>query len=152
MVVVLGHEAMRVGQALGARPYESVHVDPAAQMYDSLRAGLNRAQRIDLLADFLIQPADHPEVAPATLKSLLREAAAHPGRAVMPEHAGQGGHPVLIPAQLVGCLLQHEGPGGLRQYWVDHPQDCLRLPVDDRSVTRDIDTPEDYQRGRKGFR
>ncbi len=146
MVVVLGHEATPVEQALGSRPHETVLVDPNAPMYTSLRAGMLAAQRISLEASFLVHPADHPEVPRATLDKLLRQADANSNRAVMPEYAGRGGHPVFIPARFASRLLRYEGHGGLRQYWADHPDDCLRLPVDDPAITLDIDTPDDYRR------
>jgi molybdenum cofactor cytidylyltransferase len=142
MIVVLGHEAQAVAAALGARPFHQVLGDPDAAMSESIRAGLEAALRIDPRATVVLQPGDHPAVAEETLRALIAAAAAQPDYAVMPEHGGQGGHPVLIPPSVVGEVLRADFSGGLRQFWRIHPELCVRLPVDDPRVVRDVDTPE----------
>jgi molybdenum cofactor cytidylyltransferase len=110
-------------------------------MFESLRAGLRVAQHVDKDADVLLHLADHPEVASATLEAILAARAQFHNQALMPEYEGCGGHPVLIPAQLVADLISAPGNGGLRQYWLDHPQICRRLPVNDPGVIQDVDWP-----------
>ena len=39
----------------------------------------------------------------------------------------------------------YEGPGGLRQFWIDHADRCVRRKVDDPGVVFDLDTPGDYE-------
>lgn len=151
MVVVLGRDAEAVRDSLGDREYLHVESDSDAEMFASVCAGLEAARRVNPHAEVLLQPGDHPEVRRATLDALIQAAGdppdGCPGRAVMPQFDGQGGHPVLIPAMLTGTILGYNGPGGLRQFWVDRPRLCLRLPVDDPAVVRDIDTPKDYRDG-----
>ncbi len=155
MVVVLGHEAEAVGEALGDRDYMRAISDPDEEMFHSVRAGLEAAQRMDPGASVLLQPGDHPEVHCATLEALIQAFDAlnqtsqgeQPAYAVMPEFQGRGGHPVLIPALLVASILRYNGEGGLRQFWVDRPQLCWRVPVDDLSVVLDLDRPADYRSG-----
>src|SRR3954468_6219768 len=67
MVVVLGHAIDEVAAALGARAFHQAESDPHAPMFDSIRAGLRRAQRLNPTAAILLQPGDHPEVALSTL-------------------------------------------------------------------------------------
>ncbi len=147
MVVVVGHEADLVLGALGERAFQSVRVSADAEMIASVKAGLSAAVAIHPTADVLLQPADHPEVRRETIELLLRTSAEQAGRAVMPEHEGRGGHPVVIPAELVYSILDFAGAGGLRQFWLDHPDDCVRLPVDDPGVILDLDVPSDYGAG-----
>jgi molybdenum cofactor cytidylyltransferase len=144
MVVVVGHEAQQVSTALDGRIFEACEVDPDAEMLASVKAGLATARRIHSTADVLLHPADHPEVRRDTIESLVRESAAHPTRAVMPEYAGQGGHPALIPAAMVARILDFAEPGGLRQFWQNNIAECVRLPVDDPGVVLDLDTQADY--------
>ncbi len=144
MIVVLGHEAEAVAAALAPRRFEAVPADADAPMYESIRAGLGAARRLDARASALLHPADHPQVDPATLRTVIDTAARNPGRAIMPVYGGAGGHPVLIPADLIDHLLAFAGEGGLRRYWQDHPDDCIRLAVDDPFVVRDLDTPDDW--------
>ena len=145
MVVVIGHEAEGVLAALGERTFESVRVDPAVEMLTSVKAGLATARSIHPTADVLLHLADHPEVKRETIESLVRASAQQPDRAVMPELDGRGGHPVVIPADLVSNILDFQDAGGLRQFWLENADRCVRLPLDDPGVLLDVDTPSDYQ-------
>ncbi len=144
VVVPAGDEALAAAivVALGDRRFRQA-VPEGDEMIDSVRAGLLAARAIDHDADVLLQPADHPDVAPGTLAALLA------GRsdddiAVIPEHDGRGGHPVIIPAGVFGDILSYDGPGGVRRFWQDHPDRCRRLQVDDPAVVHDVDTPDQY--------
>jgi molybdenum cofactor cytidylyltransferase len=144
MVVVVGYEADAVVAALGERLFQSVRVDPDAEMLASVKAGLATARAIHPTADVLLYPADHPNVEPETIEQLIRASAEFTGRAVMPEFAGKGGHPAIIPAGLVPNILDFSESGGLRQFWLDHANRCVRVPVEDAGVVLDMDTPADY--------
>ncbi|GAG35708.1 unnamed protein product, partial [marine sediment metagenome] len=56
-------------------------------------------------------------------------------------------HPALIPTAIIDELLAFPGRGGLRQFWIEHPERCLRIPTDDPGVIFDVDTPSDYDLG-----
>jgi molybdenum cofactor cytidylyltransferase len=144
MVVVLGHEADAVAAALANRPFHSVLSDPDAALFDSIRAGLRRAQSLNAAACVLLHPADHPEVSPNTLDAMLTANSQTPDVAIVPEFAGRGGHPVLLPPTLVRRLLDETCPAGLGQFWRDHPQLCRRIALDDPNVVRDVDVPTDF--------
>jgi molybdenum cofactor cytidylyltransferase len=143
MVVVVGHEAEAVLAALGGRRFQSVRSDPQAPMFDSIRAGLQVAQAIDPAADVVLQPGDHPEVAPTTLTILTDWLLQRPEQAIIPEYQGRGGHPILIPPPVAMIVLRTECPEGLGQFWATHPELCHRVPVADATVVRDIDTMAD---------
>jgi len=143
MVIVLGHESAAVTVALGERSFHRTLSDPDDPMFESIRAGLKAARRVDPRAAVVLQPGDHPDVSPKTLELLKATAETRPMRAIIPQLGDHGGHPVIIPADLVAQLTQTECPDGLGQFWLDHPQLCARVPVDDPGVVRDIDTPAD---------
>jgi molybdenum cofactor cytidylyltransferase len=143
MIVVVGHEAEAVIAALAPRSFRSVAGDPDAPMFESIRVGLTELQKIDEQATALLQPADHPRVAPDTVTALVNVSTQHHGRAVLPEYLGRGGHPILIPPFIVSQVLANGCPRGLAQFWADHPHLCCRLPVNDPTVIMDIDTPAD---------
>lgn len=149
MLVVLGHEVDRVVAALGPRTFARVSSNPDAPMFESIRAGLAACRDLDPTASVLLHPADHPFATPATLAALL--AAASPHAAVTPRHQGKGGHPVLIPPQVRDRVLTSEGEGGLRRFWLDHPDLRVHLDVDDPGITLDLDTPADYARLRESL-
>lgn len=142
MIVVVGHRAEEVIQLLEARKFRSVVGEPDAAMFHSLCLGLQLAQQLDPDATVVLHLGDHPRVNPATLEQMIQAAQAHPRRAVFPEYDGKGGHPALIPPEVVAEILTASTSGGLRQFWRDRPELCLRLPVDDRTVIADVDTPD----------
>jgi molybdenum cofactor cytidylyltransferase len=143
MIVVLGHDSDAVAAALGARPFHRTESDPLAPMFESIRAGLRLALRIDAAAAIVLQPGDHPEVAASTLNILANCSLARPTQTIIPEFAGRGGHPIIIPPHIAALLAKTECPAGLGQFWLDHPDVCRRVPIDDAKVVRDIDTPAD---------
>ena len=144
MVVMVGHESEKVISALEPRSFQAVHSDADLPMYESIRTGLQAIQRIAPGRAVLIHPADHPEVSATTLQKLIQSSAVHPHNAVCPHHEGRGGHPVLVGASLVPGLIRWSGTGGLRQFWLDDPETLVELPVEDATIVRDLDTPDDY--------
>jgi molybdenum cofactor cytidylyltransferase len=141
MIVVLGHRAEEAAAALGQRKFEIVTSDPDAQMIVSIKAGLRAAlsRRATPSGNILLQLGDHPALEPATLDMLLTVATENSDRAVILTYHGDGGHPVLIPAAIAEQILSAECPGGLRQFWLDDPELCLRIPVEDLSIILDLD-------------
>lgn len=145
MVIIVDHEADAVLAALGERMFYREVVGTARQpMFESIRIGMQMAKRIDQTADILLQPADQPEVRLDTLRALTSAAIERPDSAAMPQYRGRGGHPVVIPPNVATRVCAYGGHGGLRQFWLDHPELCIRLPVDDPGVVFDVDTQADY--------
>ena len=143
MIVVIGHDADAVSAALGDRRFHRAQSDPDVPMFRSIRAGLEVARGLDPAATVVLQPADHPEVARSTLAALTEKSLQYPHQAIIPEFASQGGHPILISPAVISRLLVSESPAGLGDFWISYPEYCVRIAVDDASVCRDIDTPED---------
>jgi molybdenum cofactor cytidylyltransferase len=143
MVVVLGHIADSVVEVLGDRRFHRAESDPDGPMFESIRAGLRIALLIDPSAAVVLQPCDHPAVAPTTLQRIIDEAIVRPHQAIIPQFASRGGHPALIPSSICHRLIRAECRDGLGQFWLDHPELCHRMPIDDPTVIRDVDTPAD---------
>ena len=143
MVVVLGHDADEVAAALGNRRFHRIESPPSAPMFDSIRTGLSKALSLASTASVILQPGDHPEVATSTLDMLLSRSLEFPAQAIIPEYTGRGGHPILIPHNIAALLLESECPDGLGKFWLEHPDLCHRVMIDDSKVVRDIDTPAD---------
>jgi molybdenum cofactor cytidylyltransferase len=143
MIVVVGHDADAVAAALGDREFRRVDCIPNLPMFESIRVGLRAARVIDSEATVVVQPGDQPEVARETLDRLIDWSLKQPVRAVIPQVGERGGHPVLIPARIAEILIEAECPDGLGDYWLAHPEHCVRIAVDDPSAVRDIDTRDD---------
>lgn len=110
-----------------------------SQMLDSLLLGLdaleNSCRRV------LISPADVPLVKAETVERIL----ALEGQFVRPTFQGEPGHPVLLARELIPVLRAYRGEGGLRGAIESSGVDFVELPVADRGVVLDSDTPEDYE-------
>ncbi len=88
---------------------------------------------------FFILPVDVPLVRPSTIAALIE---AYDGRIAYPCFEGERGHPPLIPAGLIPKILNHDGQGGLKSLLETCPS--LDVPVWDRGVLVDADTPGDF--------
>jgi len=146
MIVVVGAQGEAVANALTPRRFRIVQADPDAEMFESIRAGLSEARTCDHQAAVMLHPADQPAVRSQTVRMLVHEFGQSSKRAVMPEFEGRGGHPVIIPASMFEAILSYGKGGGLRQFWQQRPQRCLRIAVLDPCVRQDLDYPEDYER------
>jgi molybdenum cofactor cytidylyltransferase len=143
MVVVVGHEADVVAAALRERAVHRVESDPAKPMFESIRAGLRAALTLDENATIVLQPGDQPEVSTETLRTLIDWSLQRPERAIIPQIGARGGHPAVIPSQIARLLAQADCPQGLGEYWLLHPELCVRVPVNDPAALWDIDVPSD---------
>lgn len=176
VVIGAGAAAGVVRSALGpdrVAASEFIEGDGDAAMFESVRRGL-AAARSPLLRQVLLCPGDHVGVAKAPMSTLLDAASRErdgpraesesavrrgdvrapgrapgrpPVRAVVPEHNGRGGHPAVIPAELIERILGWSGVDGLAGFWRSAPELVLRIPVNDPLLLRDLDTPEQYARG-----
>jgi molybdenum cofactor cytidylyltransferase len=115
-------------------------------MFESIRAGLRAALSIDAAATVVLQRGDHPDVGAETLVALAVWSRKRPAQAIIPEYGGRGGHPVFIPATLASILIAADCPTGLGDFWLANPESCLRVPVADATVVRDVDTADDLKR------
>jgi len=126
--------------AAGSLPGEVVNPDPARGMLSSVQAGL-RALPQETEA-VLLWPVDHPLVSAATVRSLVDRFRVDAPPIVVPTLGGRRGHPALFAARVIPELLSADPSVGARAVVLAHA-DRVELPVADRGVVRDIDTPGD---------
>ena len=133
-----------------AKPYGArvaLNPDFRSGMLSSVQCGfrqlpLEAEAALVFLAD---QPAIKPYVAEALVKALR-----HTGRGIIiPVFDRRRGHPILISAQYRTEIESLDPEVGLRQLLDRHTEDILEEPVDDPTILRDLDTPEDYRRETK---
>lgn len=132
-------EADRLGLPVVVNP------DPDRGMASSVAVGFAAAaERWPEAEAALLWPVDHPYVDAATVTALLARADA--GRAVIPVHAGRGGHPSVFGRALWPDLAACAGaPAGARSVLEAHREATLRLEVADAAVTADVDTRTDLR-------
>lgn len=120
--------------------------EPESDMAGSARAALAAAG--SGAEAFLLCPADHPLVSPATIAALTASHADRPGRIVVPVHAGRNGHPTLFPRE---ALAELSVLSTLRDVVRRDADRVLRLEVPDPGILFDMDTPVDYERALARF-
>jgi molybdenum cofactor cytidylyltransferase len=118
--------------------------DPADGPISSLRVGLHALP--DTVAGCAWCPVDYPLVRPTTVSALLEAFERHPQAVIVPDFEGKTGHPVIFPRHLFAALNEPGLPDGARSVVRRAGVQVVRVPVDDRGVLVDIDTPEDLAR------
>jgi molybdenum cofactor cytidylyltransferase len=144
IVIVVGHRAADIRTHLDdSRLAFAINPDPNSAMSASIICGL---ELVNTKAPaFLIALVDHPAVEADTIRAII-DSWKRGAKLVQPEHAGRGGHPVLIDASFRRDLLNLDPNAGLRSFFEAHRKDVLRLAVESPYVARDMDTWEDYVR------
>jgi nicotine blue oxidoreductase len=131
-------------EAEGAGARTAVNPDPAAQQVDSLRVGLTALPASAAAA--VVLPVDFPHASPSVVKALIGAFRARGARIVRPVHGAAPGHPVLFARELWAELSDPGLEEGARDVVHRHRDEIEDVPVDDRGVIVDVDTPADFER------
>jgi len=144
-IVVVGHEAEKVSEALAGRPVTLVmNADYAKGMSTSLRAGLSAVD--PAAAGALILLGDQPFVSAALLDALIDRFARSEKRIVRPSVDGRPGNPVLVGATLFAELAGEQGDFGGRRVIERRADEVCMVPIDDPHELVDIDSPCGYEK------
>jgi molybdenum cofactor cytidylyltransferase len=142
VIVVTGHQASKLRDALGDRPVRYAH-NPQYEtgMASSIRVGLSALG--SQMHGALICLADMPAVGAPTLRALLG-AFEHSGREniCVPVVAGRRGNPVLWPRWAFVHLESLTGDVGGRVLLQAHAARVQTVPFEDDGVLRDLDTQQ----------
>jgi molybdenum cofactor cytidylyltransferase len=139
VIVITGHEAEGVAQALANLPIEFAH---AAAYAEGMSASLKAAVAAVPVScgGALICLGDMPYVDPDTLDRLARAYdPAGPHVAVVPVFQGERGNPALLGRAMFPDILALSGDQGARPLLAAAPDRVLEFAVDDPGSLRDID-------------
>ncbi|HEY1767648.1 MAG TPA: nucleotidyltransferase family protein [Terracidiphilus sp.] len=147
VVVVAGGNAenlLHVIETCGA----SMVRNPAPErgQFSSLQVGLRAALACGCDAA-MITPVDCPPLSATSLELLVGQfkKAVEQGRwAVAPESDGKRGHPVLAGRELIEAFLSAPVTGNAREVKRAHAQFFAYVPVPDRHLSAEMNTPEEY--------
>jgi len=95
----------------------------------------------------MIVLGDQPFVASATMDLLIAEYGRAQPCSAVPTYDGRRGNPVIIARSLFGELMELRGDVGFRAIAARHA--VLEVPVEDRGILLDVDTPADFVRERE---
>jgi molybdenum cofactor cytidylyltransferase len=113
-------------------------------MFTSVQAGVQAVVQGNYQKIF-VHPVDIPLVRPSTLRAILEGSRQQPGKIIYPVFKQKRGHPVLIPTVFAAGIATWHGEGGLKSYLARFNGDAVELPVADRFIHCDLDSPGDYQ-------
>ncbi len=129
-----------------------INDDEQSHMIDSVRMGIDaachgRVGRAMAPNDgFLILPADHPGIEVADIDRCIARFSTDATRIVIATHNQRRGHPMIFPASLAPFVKSDACDAGLNALPRTHADRVVTIPCGSPGVTRDIDTPDDYDR------
>jgi molybdenum cofactor cytidylyltransferase len=125
----------------------SVLTNPAPErgQFSSLQTGLqevpNRGRD-----SAMVTLVDRPPASAKTLQTLVDafQERGHEVWAVVPEHAGKHGHPILLGREMITAFLRAPATSNARDIEHAHQNRIHYVAVNDPLVTMNVDTPEEY--------
>lgn len=146
ITVVTGHQSREVKAMLKPLGVEIVHNKSykSGEMLSSIKTGLSAMPAH--IAAALIVLGDQPRLQPKTIYQVTSRYAEGDSDLIVPSFEMKRGHPVLIGRRYWGEILKLPEDGSLRDVMNAHPISYVN--VDNDSVLRDVDTPEDYRQER----
>ncbi|MEA4926539.1 MAG: NTP transferase domain-containing protein [Syntrophomonadaceae bacterium] len=145
IIVVAGYQGGEVAKKLQESDVTCVQNENfAAGMFTSVKKGVEALDAS--VSAFFMQPVDIPLVKEYTLESLQNQYQAGGKGIIYPGFGGRRGHPPLIDCKYREAILRSGGEGGLKRILEDFAGDSIDVPVFDKAVLMDMDTPEDFEK------
>ena len=142
IVVVTGHEADRIGEALAGAGVRLVH-NPAYRegLSGSIRAGL--AALPESAEAAIICLGDMPLIASSHVEKLVAAFDPAEGREICaPVFEGKRGNPVLFARRFFEEVAAVRGDVGARHLIGEYEEYVCEVAMDDRAVLVDVDSPQ----------
>jgi molybdenum cofactor cytidylyltransferase len=142
ILVVTGHMADEVSQALGGRPVRYVHAsDYANGLAESLKAGIAAVPPECSAA--IVCLGDMPLVTGRMIDRMLSTYDPDEGRLiVLPTFQGKQGNPTIWDRRFFPEILGISGDAGARSLVRLHAEAVAEVEIGDDAVLRDFDTAE----------
>ncbi len=93
----------------------------------------------------LVWHVDRPHISLATIQALLDRFRVGDAAIVIPTYKGRRGHPVIFSRVVFDELLRAPASEGARRVVRADPARVAEVPVSDRAVLEDINSPQAYQ-------
>jgi molybdenum cofactor cytidylyltransferase len=146
VVVVAGeNESSLVPVAYANGASIIVNPEPGRGQFSSLQVGLQEVLNRGRDAA-IVTLVDRPPASRATVQMLREtfESSTENVWAIVPEFGGKHGHPYVIGREMIEAFLQTPATGNAREIEHRHHDRIRYIPVDDRFVALNINTPEEY--------
>jgi molybdenum cofactor cytidylyltransferase len=147
VIVVAGKNAPSIAPTVYAAG-ASLVVNPATErgQFSSLQVGLQEVLNRGRDAA-MVTLVDRPPVGSATVQTLCEAFAVAVARwkwAVIPQYAGTHGHPIVLGREMIEAFLKAPATAIARDIEHQNAGHIEYVEVDDRLVTANINTPEEY--------
>ena len=153
IVVVSGAapDEVRAAAAPFSRRVRFAHnVDWRRGQLSSLLVGLNQAP-VESLEAILTALVDVPLVSPDTVRAVVHAWRRSRAAIVRPARGEEHGHPVIFDRAVFDELRITDSAVGAKAVVRAHAHEILNVPIEDPGAYFDVDTPEDYDRLRRGI-
>jgi molybdenum cofactor cytidylyltransferase len=146
VIVVVGKNREALESLVYANAaFLAVNPAPERGQFSSLQIGLQEVLKQGRDAA-LITLVDHPPPRHETLARLTDAFGNRPHQtwALIPEHQGTHGHPILIGREMIEAFLRAPATSNAREVEHAHQPNLSYFSIDDPRVTTNVDTPQDY--------
>jgi molybdenum cofactor cytidylyltransferase len=154
IMVVLGHNAAEMQRQISDLPVDWViNPDYKSGQLSSLTAAIRHiesaidAKEID---GILVHLVDHPYISAELVNLMIDRFYQTKKLIVVPRYGERRGHPVIFSRSIFPELLAAPPEEGAKTVVRAHRSETLELVTDDKGVTIDIDTPEEYRKHVEG--
>jgi molybdenum cofactor cytidylyltransferase len=154
IIVVLGHNASEMQRHLSDLPVDWVmNPNYKAGQLSSLTAAIGHiesgvdAEKVD---GILVHLVDHPYLSAELVNLMIDRFYQTKKLIVVPRYGERRGHPVIFSRSLFPELLAAPPEAGAKAIVHAHRSETLELVTEDKGVTIDIDTPEEYRKHIEG--
>ncbi len=113
------------------------------EMLTSIQYGLKTINSSSTAA--LIVLGDQPQIEKETVCRIIHAHQQSNDLIVIPSFSMRRGHPWLIPYPLISQFNQLQYPFNPRDFLEQHKDEITYVIIDNDSILKDIDTPDDYQ-------
>jgi molybdenum cofactor cytidylyltransferase len=150
VIVVAGANAKTLAPEVYARGgFLVTNPEPERGQFSSLRVGLQEVLNRGRDAA-VVTLVDRPPASKETMETLMQSFGKHlrgdDGKwAIVPEVDGKHGHPIAISREMIEAFLRAPETTTARDVEHANQKHVQYLPVQDRNVIANINTPEDYQ-------
>lgn len=118
-----------------------INNNPETGMIHSVYLGINHFKES---TGIIVFPVDHPFVKTETITRLIKEFAENNDSIVKPFCNGISGHPIIIPNQLYGSVLNKESEN-LNNVILSSRLSIINVDVEDEGILKNINYKEDLE-------
>lgn len=144
VLVVTGHFEKEVSAVIKDLPVKVVY-NPRYEQGQGTSLALGVQSMDEKASAFLVLMSDQPLITPSLINLAIEEFQKNNYMALRPTYHGLPGHPVVFCCSLRVELEVLKGDEGARQILKKLGDQVHYLPMQDKAVVFDVDTPEDFE-------